>query len=53
MIIGDEVVDTFVSMEEAYEWGSGKYELGTFLIQYCAPDKDNYTQTFHSRVRFA
>ncbi len=53
VIIGEEVVNSFDTMEDAYEWSSGKYELGTFLIQYCAPGKDNYTQTFHTRVRFA
>jgi hypothetical protein len=28
-------------------------KLGTFLVQKCGPGKDNYTQTFHSRVSFA
>lgn len=27
-------------------------ELGTFLVQRVAPGKDEYTQTFHSRVVF-
>lgn len=37
---------------EALEKTSKENELGTFLIQKCAPGSDNYTQTFHSRVAF-
>jgi hypothetical protein len=35
---------------EAYEASKQKFELGTFLIQHCAPGTESYTQTFHSRV---
>lgn len=52
VIIGDEVVGVYDSDEEAYFASAKEYELGTFLIQYCEPGEDSYTQTFHSRVTF-
>lgn len=29
------------------------HELGTFLVQKVEPGSESYTQTFHSRVKFA
>jgi hypothetical protein len=53
VIIENQVVDSYDSELEAYVTSKEKYELGTFLIQYVEPGKNNYTQTFHSRVSFA
>jgi hypothetical protein len=30
-----------------------KFDKGSFLIQQCLPGEASYTQTFHSRVKFA
>ena len=54
VIIGDKVIGDYESFEQALSQAiEKKYELGTFLIQECAPGEDAYTQTFHSRVIFA
>lgn len=54
LVIKDEsVIGVFDSEIEAYNDSVKKFELGTFLIQECLPGKDNYTQTFHSRIVFA
>jgi len=52
VIIGEQVVDVHDSYEEAIIESQKKNEIGTFLIQECAPGEENYTQRFHSRVRF-
>lgn len=54
LVIKDmEVKSAFSSFEQAIEYASNKFELGTFLIQECTKDENAYTQTFHSRVIFA
>ena len=53
VIIGEDVVGSYDSFEDALVESQSKYELGTFLIQQCLPGEDNYTQTFHTRVVFA
>jgi hypothetical protein len=53
VIVGDEIVGDYSTMEEAYLKSKEKYELGTFLIQKCSPGDKDYTLTFHSRVSFA
>lgn len=50
VIKGEEVVGVYDSELSAYTEAQKKHELGTFLIQQCLPGKENYTQTFHSRV---
>jgi hypothetical protein len=51
LVIKDqEVIDAYDSELEAYTDAKAKFELGTFLIQRCAPGTESYTQTFHSRV---
>ncbi|MDZ4711121.1 MAG: hypothetical protein SGI89_02210 [bacterium] len=51
LVIKDEkVVGDYIDKVTAYNESVKKYELGTFLIQQCLPGKDNYTQTFTSRV---
>lgn len=53
VIIGSEVKGAYNSEIEAFSESKKKYELGTFLIQKCTSGKDDYTETFHSRVVFA
>ncbi|MRY85106.1 DUF5678 domain-containing protein [Parabacteroides distasonis] len=53
VLVGNQVVGAFDTMEQAYNYAESKYELGTFLIQLCTPGDEAYTQTFHSRVVFA
>ncbi|MDE7090631.1 MAG: hypothetical protein K2O53_02790 [Bacteroidales bacterium] len=53
VIIGEEVVGSYDSHEEALWASQRQYELGTFLIQECTEGEGAYTQTFHSRVAFA
>lgn len=52
VIMGEEVVETFSSDEEAYFDSESKHELGTFLIQYCEEGERAYTQSIHSQVSF-
>jgi hypothetical protein len=53
LIIKDEKIQgDFDTQLDAYHYGKEHFELGTFLIQFCAPGNVNYTQSFHSRVSF-
>ena len=47
-----EVKNAFDTFEQAIEYASKNFDLGTFLIQECTKDENAYTQTFHSRVIF-
>lgn len=49
IIKDEEIVDVFSNKDEAYFKAKEKYELGTFLIQYCAPGNMAYTQTFYNQ----
>lgn len=54
LVIRDQkVVGDYGSVKEAYFASVAKYDLGTFLIQQCAPGPECYTQHFSSRVIFA
>lgn len=54
IIIKDQkVVANFDTKQEAYDYATGEFELGTFLIQHCLPGDLGHTQTFHSRVIFS
>lgn len=53
VIKDQQVTGAYDSQGEAYTESAKKFALGTFLIQLCAPGKEAYTQTFHSRVSFA
>jgi hypothetical protein len=44
------VIGSYDSQIEAYEKTKKEHELGTFLIQLVEKGKENYTQTFYSRV---
>ncbi len=53
IIIKDQkVVASFETKQEAYDYATEKFELGTFLIQHCLPGDLGHTQTFHSQVIF-
>lgn len=54
IIIKDQnVVASFDTKQEAYDFATEKFELGTFLIQQCLPGDLGHTQTFHSQVIFS
>lgn len=53
VIMGEEVVGVYTSEENAFIEASSKFELGTFLIQFCESGDGSYTQMFNSRVSFA
>ena len=44
---------SFDTKQEAYDYATEKFELGTFLIQHCLPGDLGHTQTFHSQVIFS
>lgn len=50
VIVGEEAISAHDSQVSAYDSAIAKYEKGKFLIQYCSPGEESYTQTFHSRV---
>lgn len=49
VIKGETITGIYSNEAEAYKDAISKYELGTFLIQICLPEKET-VQTFHSRV---
>lgn len=53
VIKNDKVLGAFNSRFEAINTIQKDHELGTFLVHQCEPGENNYTQTFHSRIRFA
>ncbi|MEE8483150.1 MAG: DUF5678 domain-containing protein [Nitrospinota bacterium] len=52
VIKGESVIGSYDDEIKALEQTSKNHELGTFLVQKCEPGKENYTQSFHSRVTF-
>lgn len=52
VIKGEEVIGVYESEISAYNEAQKSHQLGTFLIQQCLPGKENYTQSFYSRVIF-
>ncbi|MCK9436044.1 MAG: hypothetical protein M0Q12_02415, partial [Synergistaceae bacterium] len=52
VIKGEKVIGSFITFEDAIDFASKRYEIGTFMVQLCGPSADCYTQ-FHSRVIFA
>ena len=49
LIIKDNtVVESYNTKDEAYFNAKEKYEMGTYLLQYCAPGNMAYNQTFYS-----
>ena len=51
VIIGTQVVGDYDSFAEAVSESQKKYTLGTFLVQKCSEGTDDYTVSYHSRVR--
>ena len=50
LIIKDrEVQGAFSSKSEAYFEGEKKFDLGTFLIQYCSPGNMSFTQSYYTQ----
>lgn len=52
LIKDQKVIGAYKDQKEAYLEAVKKFNPGSFLIQYCSPGKEGYTQTFHSRVSF-
>lgn len=50
VIIGNEVVGSYSSRDEALKEASSKHEIGTFLIQKVSRGEDDVIQRFSSRV---
>lgn len=50
VIKGEKIIGDYESHSQAYTQAAKENEVGTFLIQYCSPGKEGYTQTFHSQV---
>lgn len=50
VIANESVVETFDSEMGAYAFATERFVPGTFMIQLVMPGKENYSQTFHSRV---
>lgn len=48
LIVNQNLIDAFDSMQEAYETAIKSYSLGTFTLQPCSPDSDSYTLTLYS-----
>ncbi len=48
-----KVLGAYNTALEAVETTKQKHPMGTFIVQQCEPGEGSYTQTFHSRVRFA
>jgi len=48
LIVNQNLVGAFGSMQEAYAEAIKVYPLGTFTLQPCSPDSDSYTLTLYS-----
>lgn len=53
VIKNKKVIGAFDAEMDAVIETSKTEQIGSFLVQFCEPGADNYTQTFHSRVVFA
>ena len=51
-IKNQKVIGVYDSEITAIQETSKNESLGTFLVQKCTLDKENYKQTYHSRVIF-
>jgi len=52
VIKNDIVLGAYNTIEEAISETNKTEEMGTFLVQKCELNEENYTQTYHSRVVF-
>lgn len=48
LVVNQQLVGAFDSMQEAYADAIKKYALGTFTLQPCSPGSDSYTLTLYS-----
>jgi hypothetical protein len=48
LIVNQNLVGVFDSMQDAYADAIKKYTLGTFTLQPCSPDADSYTLTLYN-----
>ncbi len=48
LIVDQELIAAFASMENAYQTAMKSYAPGTFSLQPCSPDPDSYTLTLYS-----
>ncbi|MCX6250640.1 MAG: hypothetical protein NTX61_07805 [Bacteroidetes bacterium] len=53
VIKGVSVIGNYETEVEAYSEIIKEHKPGTFLIQFCSPGKEDYFQSFHSRIVFA
>ena len=53
VIVGNAVLGAYGSTLEAITATEKTHAMGTFFVQKCEGGKENYTQSFHSRVSFA
>jgi hypothetical protein len=52
IIQNNSIIGDYDTEEDAVFDAQKKYEQGTYIIQFCSPGDDAYTQHFHSRVVF-
>lgn len=52
-IKGNKVIGDYDQVGDAVRETAKEHERGTFLVQKCSPGDQDYSQTYHSRVRFA
>jgi hypothetical protein len=48
-----KVIGEYKTELEAINATKHTHPVGTFLVQMCAPGKESYTQSYHSRVIFS
>jgi hypothetical protein len=48
LIVNQQLIGAFGSMQEAYAIAIEGYALGSFSLQPCSPDSDSYTLTLYS-----
>jgi len=50
VIKNEEIIGVYNSEIDAYQNSQKEHKLGSFLIQHVTEGKDDYSQTFYSRV---
>ena len=53
VVSGKEVKYAGDNFEDSLDWAMNHLTPGEFIIQECSPEKESYTQTFHTRAIFA
>ncbi|MGH9698605.1 MAG: hypothetical protein ACRD5R_00465 [Candidatus Acidiferrales bacterium] len=48
LIVNQQLIGAFDSMQDAYGTAIKTYTLGAFTLQPCSPDPDSYTLTLYS-----